>query len=148
MKGFMFDTNIFNHLLDGGVDPDTFPNVLIYCTFEQYEELQKTTDIDRREKLLSFFQLCDPSETTISTFVLGNARLGKTELGEGILYKKIFEKLDSKKKKTNNYIDALIAESSYLNSLTLVTEDKNLMATCLEMGIPAINLYLFLDLAC
>lgn len=55
MKGFMFDTNIFNHLLDGGVDPDTFPNVLIYYTFEQYKELQKTTDIDRREKLLSFF---------------------------------------------------------------------------------------------
>ena len=49
MNGFMFDTNIFNHLLDGGIDPNTLPNVLIYYTFEQFDELQRANNIDRRE---------------------------------------------------------------------------------------------------
>ncbi len=144
MNGFMFDTNIFNHLLDGGINPDTLPNAPIYYTFEQFEELQKTSDIDRRKKLLSVFQFCGPSESTITTFVLDNARLDKTQIGDGVLFRKILERLDSKKKKTNNYIDALIAESSYKNGLMLVTDDCCLEAVCLEMEIPVISLSQFL----
>lgn len=147
MKGFMFDTNIFNHLLDGGINLDTLPNAPIYYTFEQFEELQKTSDIDRRKKLLSVLQFCGPSESTITTFVLDNARLDKTQIGDGVLFRKILERLDSKKKKTNNYIDALIAESSYINGLTLVTDDGYLYKVCLEMEIPVISLPQFQNLA-
>ena len=147
MNGFMFDTNIFNHLLDGGINPETLPNVSIYYTFEQFDELQKTINIDRRDKLLSVFQLCDPSETMVSTFVLGNARLDKTQLGDGVLFSEIRKRLDSRKKKDNNLIDALIAESSYLNGLTLVTDDCCLEAVCFEMGIPVISLHQFLNLS-
>jgi hypothetical protein len=146
LTGFMFDTNIFNHLLDGRISPETFPDVEIYYTYEQYDELLKTSGIQRREELLSIFQHCDPLETTISTFVIGNARLGNTELGEGTLYEKILEKLDSKKKKKNNYIDALIAESSYLKGLTLVTCDGALLETCLELDIPTMTFNQFLNL--
>lgn len=147
MKGFMIDTNIFNHLLDGGINLDTLPNAPIYYTFEQFEELQKTSDIDRRKKLLSVLQFCGPSESTITTFVLDNARLDKTQIGDGVLFRKILERLDSKKKKTNNYIDALIAESSYINGLTLVTDDGYLYKVCLEMEIPVISLPQFQNLA-
>lgn len=140
MKGFMFDTNIFNCLLDGEINPGTLPDVKIHFTFEQVDELKNTNDIDRKEKLLSYFALCDPLETSIATFVLGNARLDQTQIGGGLLYRKILESLDSKKKKTNNFVDALIAESSYLNGLTLVSDDKKLIETCLEMDIPAISL--------
>lgn len=144
LKGFMFDTNIFNHLLDGRISPETFPDVEIYYTNEQYDELLKTSCIQRREELLSIFQHCEPLETTISTFVIGNASLGNTELGKGTRYEKILEKLDSKKKKKNNYIDALIAKSSYLKGLTFVTGDSNLLSACKDLGIQAIILSAFL----
>lgn len=144
MNGFMFDTNIFNHVLDGGVNPETLHSVSIFCTFEQFDELQKTKNTERREKLISVFQLCDPSETMISTFVLGNARLDKTQIGDGVLFREILKRLDSKKKKNNNCIDALIAESSYKNGLMLVTDDCCLEAVCLEMEIPVISLSQFL----
>ncbi|MFA5584588.1 MAG: hypothetical protein WDA09_10275 [Bacteriovoracaceae bacterium] len=143
----MFDTNIFNHLLDSGINLDTLPIAQIYFTFEQSDELQKTKDVDRRKKLLSVFQLCEPTETTIGTFVLDNARLDKTQIGNGVLFGKILERLDSTEKKNNNYIDALIAESSHINGLTFVTDDAVLLETCLEMDISTITLSQFLELA-
>ena len=146
MNGFMFDTNIFNHLLDGEIDPEALPKVPIFSTFEQFDELQNTEKVDRREKLLSFFKICDPSETMVTTFVLGNARLDKTQLGDGVLYQRILNNLNSRKKKDNNFIDALIAETSYLNGLTLVTEDRHLKKACLELEIPVISKSQFLEL--
>lgn len=146
MNGYMLDTNIYNHLLDGGIDPEALPNVPIFHTFNQPDEIQNTNKIDRRNQLLSFFQACDPSETMVTSFVLGNARLDKTQLGDGVLFSEIRKRLDSRKKKDNNLIDALIAESSYLNGLTLVTDDCCLEAVCFEMEIPVISLYQFLKL--
>lgn len=146
MYGFMFDTNIFNHILDGGIDPETLPNVSIFSTFNQLDELQKTKKNDRRDKLLSIFQACDPLETMVSMLMLDNARLDKTQLGDGVLYHKILDCLNSWKVKENNYIDALIAESSYLNGLTFVTDDCCLEEVCLEMEIPVISLSQFLEL--
>ena len=146
MNGYMLDTNIFNHLVEGGIKPEDLPSVPIFSAHLQPDEIQNTTDLDKREKLLSFFKTCDPSETMVMTFVVGDARLEKTQLGEGELHAKILNNLNSREIRKSNNKEAQIAESSYLNGLTLVTDDRDLEAVCYELEIPVISLDQLLNL--
>lgn len=153
----MFDTNIFNLILDGKVDLSSIVETSeLYITHIQKDELSATKDELRREQLLHVFKNITQSPEATSSAVLGVSRIGEAKLGaakiptetmiwglsewgsskwgsDGGLYETIKTELDKKnKKKKNNIQDALIAETCILNNFTLVTNDRDLL-TVIEL---------------
>ncbi len=157
----MFDTNIFNAVVDGKFDIQSLiDRAEIYITHIQRDELKATPDGIKREQLLSILKIIEQPVSTES-FVLGTSRLGQAKLGTnkvlptetGIwdlsnwdefkwgdgkgIYSTILNNL---KKHKNNIKDALIAESAMINNLTLVTHDSDLFRVVTKLGGAASNL--------
>lgn len=128
MANFMFDTNIFNRILDGYLSLELL-NLKhnYYYTSIQHTELNDTCDPDRREKLLAILKLVDPNKINTKTVVIGVSQLDETELGCGEIYTKIHLFLEQKNSgHENNSKDALIAEAAIKDNIILVTNDKDL----------------------
>lgn len=147
----MFDTNIFNDILDGKININTFKeNITCYATNVQYDEINKTSETTRRDKLNTVFSSLDTTRLATETFCFDISRLDTDKLGDGVLYTEIKEFMDNlnknkKKKKKNNERDALIAETSIQNKLTLVTHDQELYKAVTEFKGSAVNLYYILN---
>lgn len=131
----MFDTNAYNHPLDSDQGIGALPAAGYYCTFQQFDELLATPLDSRKEELLAMFLRLEPIELPVETFILGNARLDKTKVGDGKVFFQIKTFLDGCKKEKNNLQDALIAETAAVNSLILVTDDDCLFKACVRYGI-------------
>ena len=147
MKNYMFDTNIFNEILDKRIDITPITNVLFYVTHIQKNEIQTTKQDERRGELLNVFHEVQKSVIATESAVWDlsewdNAKLG-TEEG---LYQQITERLgELNKKKKNNSQDALIAETAISNGQILVTNDKDLRTVVNEFDGRAIGLDEFLS---
>lgn len=132
----MFDTNIFNHVLDGGIDFARFVGkARFFATHVQFDELNRTRNEGRRTSLLGIFEKVPQETVPTETFVLDKSKLGGAKLGEGNLYEKIKDELDRLNKgKPNNIDDALIAETAIKNQFTLVTDDGDLSRVAKQNG--------------
>lgn len=165
----MFDTNIFNEILDGNLDISKIMKENdLFVTHIQRDEINATKKVERKSALLSVFvEICDPEKksSTLPTenFVLGVSRLDQAKLSsvlptesfvwdtsnwneakwsDGSLFCKIEEKLNAKNKgKPNNRKDALIAETAILNGLSLVTHDSDLFFVVTAFKGSALNIY-------
>jgi rRNA-processing protein FCF1 len=146
MQNFMFDTNIFNHVLDGGVDVAPFVGKAHFLiTHVQVDELSKTSDPCRKTSLLAVFESVPQKTVPTKTFVLGTSKLDRAEVGEGTLYAKMKSELDQlNKSKPNNVKDALVAETAVKNEFTLVTDDVDLSQVTKHNGGFCLNLTEFL----
>ncbi len=146
MQGFMFDTNIFNHVLDGRIDLASFVGKARFCaTHVQLDELSRTSDQNRRTDLLVVFEKVPQDTVPTKTFVLGTSKLDRADVGEGTLYEKIKWELDTlNRSKSNNVEDALIAETVIKNHLTLVTDDGDLSQITKQNGGSCLSLKDFL----
>ncbi len=133
-SGYMFDTNIFNQILDEKIDIKLFSGLKCYVTHIQYDEILATNDSKRKTELdgifLSITKLTIPTESTL----LGISRLGQAKLSDGNLYTYFLNKLNSKKRAKSNNNDALIAETALMNNLVLVTNDEALFSTIIKSG--------------
>lgn len=174
LRCYMFDTNIFSHMLDGGVDALEISGKARYVvTHIQRDEIQRTSDPDRRSRLLGVFHVVTEGTVPTESFVLNVSRLDEAKLGsesivptesgvwgvsqwgqfkwpsEDSLYGLIKSRLDQLNKgKKNNIQDALIAETAIKNGFTLVTDDQDLTTVTVEMGGNVIGLgELFKELA-
>ena len=65
MKHYMFDTNIFNEILDQEIDVTPITNALFYVTHIQLNEIQATKREERRNQLLQIFH--EVNKKAIST---------------------------------------------------------------------------------
>jgi predicted nucleic acid-binding protein len=133
MPSYMFDTNIFNRILDAVVAITKFrEKAHFYATHVQLDELKATSNTQRRQELISVFdEVAGNNKIPTESFVLGVSRLDEAKLGdeENDLYSKIKTELDKRNKnKPNNIQDALISETAIKNKITLVTEDTDLLA--------------------
>lgn len=146
MQSFMFDTNIFNHVLDNRVDIAPFVGkARFFATHIQLDELSRTSDQGRKTSLLAVFEKVSQDNVSTKTFVLGTSKLDRTEISKGILYSKMKNQLDQlNKTKANNIEDALIAETVIKNDLTLVTDDQKLSQVTKQNGGFCLNLKEFL----
>ncbi|MCX8050101.1 MAG: PIN domain-containing protein [Methylohalobius sp.] len=146
MLDYMFDTNIFNRILDGAVELTKFrPKARFYAAHVQLDELEKTSNSQRRQELISVFEKVLESNNKIPTesFILGVSRLDEAKLGDekNDLYSKIKAELDKRNKnKPNNIQDALIAETAIKNNITQVTEDADLQAVTKSFGGKCANI--------
>lgn len=141
MNGYMFDTNIFNRILDAQIDVKLPESEKYFATHIQLDELNQTPDanIERRKQLLAVFRKVEPTNLLTESIMLDVSRLELAKLGDGQLANEIRASLESKKKRRSNNQDALIAETSIRNDLILVTDDKNLLKTVGEFGGAAIT---------
>ena len=146
MDGYVFDTNVFNDILDEKVDISIFSRLTLFVTHIQHDELMHTKDEIRRDQLLSIFSQLDPSVGPTESFIIGYSRLGGAKLGDGTIYLKILSQLDGLKKKPNNRCDALIGEAALKNHLILVTKDNNLFMVMEKMGCSVLKLDELLDI--
>jgi len=120
MPSYLFDTNIFNRVLDGLVEITKFrERAHFYATHVQIDELKATANIQRRQELLAALKaVVGNNKVPTESFVLGVSSLDEAKLGdeENNLYSKIKVALDKlNKNKENNIQDALIAETAIKN---------------------------------
>jgi predicted nucleic acid-binding protein len=135
MSNYMFDTNIFNGLLDGTVDPSKLHGKVCYATHVQADEILATKNADRRSQLSTIFAQVLSEQIPTESFVLDVSRLGEARLSDGVTYSQLLDSLNQLNKgKPNNIQDVLIAETAIANSLILVTEDHDLARVVTEFG--------------
>jgi hypothetical protein len=156
----MFDTNVFNRILDGVISLQTLTGrVEAYATHVQRDEINNTTNPARRAALARVFGEVVAASLPTESFVLDVSRLDEARLGgervvptesaiygvsmygqakysaEESLYSALKERLDSiNGAKPNNVHDALIAETSIKRGHVLVTDDADLTAVTKEYG--------------
>ena len=130
------DTNIINRLVDGSLSTDDLPrDAEFLATHVQIDELNKTSDSERRARLfLKFATTVDTLVPTEST-VTGISRLDHSKLSDGARYDSLKADLDSVNQgKANNPHDALIAEVAIANGYTLLTADYHLAEVAKKRG--------------
>lgn len=125
---YVVDTNIFNRLIDGLLSTDDLPSDGEFvATHIQHDELNQTSDTNRKERLLLKFSKVVDAVVPTESAVLGISKFDQCKLSEGRLYQSIKTKLDLKNKgKQNNPQDALIAEVAISRKWTLLTADNDL----------------------
>jgi len=174
MHQYMFDTNIFNRILDEGINMSYLPKAQYYITHLQYDEVEKTGDETRRRDLLGILQtvsnkkyptksgvfdvsrfdeafFSEREESAIkptTSAVYGISKYGLAKYGSGSLYETILDKLNEvkPKEKENNIKDALIAETSIKNGFFLVTNDDALHKIVRNLGCKVLNWEEFLSI--
>lgn len=141
MPTFMFDTMIFNKILDNQIDINNFSNSnKYYITHIQLDEIKNTRNKKRRKDLLKVLFGIPSEPTPTESFVLGISRLGMAKLGNGGIYALLLNELEKNKPQDkNNKKDALIGETSINNSLILVTDEKALEETIRNCGGQSIS---------
>lgn len=135
MKKYMFDTNIFNRILDGSFDLQGSDDKVLYATHVQLDEIRATKNIQRRLGLEKLFMEILDEQLPTQSFVLDISRLDEARLGNGEIYNQILSLLNQRnKRKPNNVQDALIGETALTNGLILVTEDSDLRNVIAGLG--------------
>jgi len=139
--GFMFDTNIFNAILDEQIPIERLPRKFSYfVTHIQKDELEKTPEQERRVKLCEVFENIDQDNISTAPGVWGVSKWGNSSWSDGNFYKKILNDLNQIEKKKNNVQDALIGETAIKNGLILITNDKTLAEVVKKNSGQAIDL--------
>ena len=133
---YVIDTCVFNWLVDGVIKEESLPSDGGFAvTHIQVDEINKTSDEERRARLL-LVQLhlkCDLIPT--ETLLFGRSRFGMAKLGEGMLFSKLKVELDQlNRRRKNNDQDALIAEVAIANGYTLLTADNDLRCVTERYG--------------
>jgi predicted nucleic acid-binding protein len=148
MKEYMFDTNIFNKILDGKIDTNFFKmKGKFYVTHIQYDEIINTVNEKRRQELIDIFYLIEQEKIPTETFVLDYSRLDEGKLSNGTLYQIILNELNEKNpgREASNIRDALIAETCIKNNIILVTNDNTLYKIVKKQSIEVMKLNEFLN---
>jgi hypothetical protein len=83
MPSYMFDTNIFNRILDGAVEISRFRGKThFYATHVQLDELKATSNAQRRQELLAVFEeVSGSNKISTESFVLCVSRLDEAKPG-------------------------------------------------------------------
>lgn len=168
---YMFDTNIFNAVIDGKYDVGLLStNSRYFTTHIQLDELKNTPTGERRDALLKVFNTIAatgvPTESAVwdvsaydeakwsdhpaivptESLVIGSSKLGLAKLGDGSVYQKLLDLLECEKPNhRNNRKDALIGETALKNGYILVTNDVALAESAKAIGGSVLNWREFLE---
>ncbi len=137
MRGFLLDTNVFNHLVEGKISKEDLPiGFPIFVTHLQRDEIWACQDKNKKEKMLGWLNMLPDHIEPTNTLVLGVSRIGAARIGNGVTYQKILDSLSSRKKRKNksHIHDALIGELAIERGFILVTNDQDLASTVIALG--------------
>ena len=149
--GFMFDTNVFNKILDEQLDLEQFPHYDYYITHIQYDEIRATRDPNRRNQLQKILKKVPSNKIPTESAIWDISRLDEAKFGDEELFNKMLkdlQELDKKRRKRkkleNQERDILIAETAIRNCFILVSDDENLRKVVKKYKGYAISLEQFL----
>lgn len=143
LRGFMLDTNVFNHLIEGRIAMSSLPSEFsIFVTHIQKDEIDNNwepkteDDAEKKAQVLEQFKMLPDAMLPTESTILGVSVLGESKLGKGENYKKIFEFLMAidPKRIDANQADALIGEVALNVGLELITGDRNLKHIVEQLG--------------
>ena len=147
---YMFDTNIFNDLLDDKFSLLIFGSHRLVATGIQRDEISKTKTDARRVELLKRFDIIDPCIERVASFAfdIEGAGFDQADWNDGTgsfeCMLQCFHELGRGKKKRhrdplNPVRDTLIAETAIKVQAVLVSGDCNLRAVMVEFGGQAVD---------
>lgn len=121
----MFDTNVFNHVLDGEIRPDAImEDWELAITHIQRDELDETPNEARRNALKRKVTEVAATKIPTESAVWGASQWGQAKwTGPSSQYVEIRAELDTIKNKPNNVQDALIADTCLQKDYLLITND-------------------------
>lgn len=125
---YVVDTNIFNRLADA-IDVRSYlpTDAELIATHIQIDEINRTSDSERRARLFLAFAHARPAIVPTETALYGVSRYGEAKRGEGVAFASVLKELNSlNSSKHNNTEDALIAEVALAHGYGLVTADRDL----------------------
>ena len=133
---YVLDTNIFNKLVDGTINPADLPSDGAFvATHIQIDEINNTNDSGRRAQLYLMFAKVRPKIIPTESFAFGVSRWGNAKFSHGALFMKLKQELDAMNgSKSNNIQDVMIAEVALANSFTLLTSDRHLAEAVEKIG--------------
>jgi type I restriction enzyme S subunit len=148
--GFMFDTNVFNAILNRHIDLEKLPrNSKYYITHIQYDEICSTQSEERKRELLKIMEKVPNEVIATEGAVYGVSIYGMAKYmseADAKQYdemlrklKELDEKYGKKKTPENQARDILIALTCMKNCLTLVTNDNNLKKVAQDFQCSAIT---------
>jgi predicted nucleic acid-binding protein len=161
----MLDTNVFNHVLDGRLDPEQLRGRHLVATHVQRDEIQATRNEDRRAALMELFEDFVPQRTPTTSAVAGISAAGeacasasgvvptesfvfdvsrwdeaKWSREDDVFSAMLSDLNDLNGVKRNNIKDVLIAETALRNGWTLVTDDADLAQVASKYGCRCANM--------
>ncbi len=138
----MFDTNVFSNLSNGKIDPAKIPsNWKPIATHIQWDEIQATKDVGRREEIAAVYYHHLTERVPTSSAVWDASKWDQAQWpSPESKYQAIYQRLEENKRHRNNAKDALIADTCLQNSFILVTNDGNLSDVAREFGIEVTDL--------
>lgn len=133
---YVVDTSVINKFVDGSLAPEHLPDDGDYlASHVQVDELNKTKDEERRARLFLKFATTINNIVPTESLVVGVSRIGQCKISDGILYGVLKSGLGALNgAKSNNSIDALIAEVAIKNGYTLITADYHLQKVSTQHG--------------
>lgn len=136
MVKVMFDTNVFNHLVDGEIESSDLPKDWEpIITHVQRDELAATRNDERRKALQEKLFEVAPETVLTETAVWGVWRWGEAKWATSASrYTEVYAKLERLRAKSNNAADAVIADTCLQNDCMLVTNDGPLKAVTIDCG--------------
>lgn len=143
-QAFMLDTNVFNRVLDGIIQPPDKTGCRFLVTGVQADECRATLCPTRRAALLQTIEVISPElcSASSSCFGIEGAGFGQAEWNDGSgRFDAMLARLNvlDKKQKTpaqhlNQIRDIVIAETALKLGATLVSDDGNLRQVLSEFG--------------
>ena len=143
---YMFDTNIFDDIVNGKLEIadiaryKNFKKAEIYVTHIQIDENNKCSDVDKRARLNIFMVKIRPILIPTSSCAFDRSRFDESKFGDGIIFNKI------KKGNIKHVEDALIGETAIKEGIILVTNDRRLKNIVIELGGNALFLNEFIEI--
>ena len=140
MRNFIFDTNIFDRVIDGEIKLEEVNFKKIekgynyFATHVQIDELNNCENSVRRNKLIEIFDKIGQYKVPTESFVLGYSRLGMAKLGDGLVLEEL------RQGNLKNTEDALIGEVAIKQKMILVSEDERFRKRVIKKGGMAITL--------
>ena len=152
MIGYMFDTNIFNAVLDQDIELGERKDAIYYNSHIPLDENQQTSNAARREQLERSFHAIGGESVPTTSAILDVSKWDQCSFdsGDGFLEKirtelRALDRASGKRlSETNQSRDALVAHTCISNGFFLVTNDKNLRAVSENNGGKVLSMDEFL----
>jgi hypothetical protein len=140
----MLDTNIFNQILDESLALEMPPVGEYFVTLWQENEIRKTSNLERRRRLLIMFKtisLITGTDVAQPKSTPWGSPWGSPWDGGGQYYQRILHAHENlKPKDRGNKADAVIIEICLYESITYVSCDFAAKAVAHQFGVSSLSL--------
>ena len=147
-KAYMFDTTAFNCLVNKRIPVESLAKcgASLFATHVQEDEIKRTPNFDKRDKLLKVFEFIELRLGKVRTTggFYGVSKYGQATYADDSMLRDFRSDMDKceakrKRKRKDNRQDTLIGLTAFSKGFTLVTDDCCLREVTRDRGGKAIS---------